>query len=156
MAAKAEELGFRAEIISTDLYDETNSALEKIFSAGDKNQRENTAVIAAGEPKLKVPERHGQGGRNSHMALAAVCGQKIEKGSVFISLASDGLDNSDAAGAIVDNGTCAKAKELDMDCDVYLNGFNSYEFFKKTGCLMLTGPTGANVADLMLLLKKTN
>ncbi len=150
MAAKASELGFTADVISTELYDDVESALGKIFEAG----KENTAVIAAGEPQLKVSDRHGKGGRNSHMALAAVCNHKIGKDSVFISMASDGLDNSDAAGAIVDESTCAKAKELDMDCEVYLHGFNSYEFFKKTGGLLMTGPTGANVADLMILLRK--
>ena len=154
MAAKASELGFVAEVISTELYDDVEPALGKIFEAQKNHKEENTVIIAAGEPQLKVSDRHGKGGRNSHMALAAVCSHKLPKNSVFISLASDGLDNSDAAGAIVDENTCAKAKSLAMDGEVYLHGFNSYEFFKKTGDMLLTGPTGANVADLMILLTK--
>jgi glycerate-2-kinase len=156
MAAKAAELGFAAHVISTELYDETNLALEKIFSAKQEQGEKNTVIIAAGESKLKVSDRHGKGGRNSHMALLAACKHKIGEDSVFISLASDGLDNSDAAGAIVDKNTCAKAKGMDMDGEVYLHGFNSYEFFKKTGDMLITGPTGANVSDLMLLLKKND
>lgn len=154
MAEKARELGFAAEIFSTELYDDMEPALDKIFAAQKKHKEENTVVIAAGEPKLKVSDRHGKGGRNSHMALTAACSHKIDRDSVFISLASDGLDNSDAAGAIVDESTCAKAKDLDMDGEVYLHGFNSYEFFKKTGDMLITGPTGGNVSDLMLLLTR--
>ena len=156
MAEKAAELGFAADVISTELYDDMEPALKKIFTAGKENQKENAVIIAAGEPQLKVSDRRGKGGRNSHMALTVACMHKIDKNSVFISLASDGLDNSDTAGAIVDENTCAKAKSLDMDGEVYLHGFNSYEFFQKTRDMILTGPTGANVADLMILLRKKN
>ena len=36
----------------------------------------------------------------------------------------------------------------------YLNRFDSYTFFRKTGDMIMTGPTGANVSDLMILLTK--
>ena len=150
MAEQAKNLGLRAKIISTELYDEMPQALEKIFSA----QQNNIVVIAAGEPKIKVPERHGRGGRNLHMSLMALNMGKLEKGEVFIALASDGLDNSDAAGAIIDESSIKKMKDLDLDGEVYQNGFNSYDFFKKTDDMIMTGPTGANVADLFLLLTR--
>ena len=49
----------KVNIISTDLYDEVDNALEKIFSA----QNENSVVLAAGEPSIIVPEKCGQGGQ---------------------------------------------------------------------------------------------
>ena len=76
----------------------------------------------------------------------------INEGEVFISVASDGLDNSDAAGAIVDKTTIEKAKNKELDHKIYLKSYDTYDFFKGTGDLIFTGPTGANVADLMLLL----
>lgn len=78
----------------------------------------------------------------------------IDEKSVFISLASDGMDNTDSAGAIVDKNTIEKAKKLNLNADDYLARFDSYNFFQKTGDLIITGPTGANVSDLMILLTK--
>lgn len=150
MARAAESLGFVAEIISTELYDEMGMALEKIFSA----EKDNAVIIAAGEPSIKVAKNSGKGGRNTHMALMALHNGKIDDNSVFIALASDGLDNSDAAGAIVDKSTLQKMKELDLGSENYLNGFNSYPFFQKTGDRIMAGPTAANVSDLMILLTK--
>ena len=43
---------------------------------------------------------------------------------------------------------------MDLDPNTYLANFDSYHFFEKTGDMILTGPTGANVSDLMILLTK--
>jgi glycerate 2-kinase len=64
------------------------------------------------------------------------------------------MDNSDVAGAIVDKNTIEKAEKLGLDANDYANRFDSYNFFQKTGDLIITGPTGANVSDLMILLNK--
>ena len=64
------------------------------------------------------------------------------------------MDNSDVAGAVVDKNTIEKAEKLNLDVNDYSTRFDSYNFFQKTGDLIITGPTGANVSDLMILLKK--
>ena len=74
---------------------------------------------------------------------------------VLISFASDGIDNTEVAGAIVDKHTIEKATKLGLDTDDYLKRFDSYSFFQKIGDMIITGPTGANVSDLMILLTKT-
>jgi glycerate-2-kinase len=150
MGKKAEELGLQAKIISTELYAETTETLKKIFKA----QAENTVVLAAGEPELKVPKGAGVGGRNLHIGLQAIERKLIGSDSVFLSFASDGIDNSEVAGAIVDKNTLTKAEKLNLQADDYLARFDSYNFFQKFGDLILTGPTGANVSDLMILLTK--
>ncbi|MEK7190562.1 MAG: DUF4147 domain-containing protein [Patescibacteria group bacterium] len=150
MAKKAEELNLEVNIVSTDLYDEVGETLEKIFSA----KRDNTVVLAAGEPSIIVPKNGGKGGRNTHMGLEAMKNKIIDNDSVFISLASDGVDNSDVAGAVVDKDTMEKAEKSGLDVNDYLVRFDSYNFFQKTGDLIMTGPTGANVSDLMILLTK--
>jgi len=150
MQKKARELGLETKIASTELYDVINTALEKIFNAKDAN----TVVLAAGEPKIKVEKSGGAGGRNLHMGLQAIKMGLIDPDSVFISFASDGMDNSDLAGAVVDKDTLEKINKLGLDVDDYLQRFDSYSFFKQTNDLITTGPTNANVSDLMVLLTK--
>lgn len=150
MAQKVKELGLVPKIISTELYDETNQALLKIFSATE----DNSVVLAAGEPRIEVTEKGGKGGRNLHMGLLAVKDKLIDDNSVFISIASDGIDNGDMAGAVVDRDTLEKVEKLGLNTEDYLNRFDSYNFFKQTGDFIVTGPTGANVSDLMILLNK--
>ena len=150
MVKKAQEFNLGVNTVSTDLYDEINEAIKKIFSA----QENNTVVLAAGEPSIKVKNKNGKGGRNLHLGLQAIKMKMIGQNSVFISLASDGLDNSDAAGAVIDKSTIEKIEKLGLDVDDYLDRFDSYPFFQKTGDMIITGPTGANVSDLMILLTK--
>ena len=88
------------------------------------------------------------------MGLEAIKMKLIDENSVFISFASDGMDNSDVAGAIVDKNTIEKAKKFNLDAGDYLEKFDSYDFFQKTGDMIMTGPTGSNVSDLMILLTK--
>jgi len=148
----ATELGLKVKVVSTEIYEEMTMALEKIFLA-----EENDAVaLAAGEPSVKVGKRTGRGGRNLHLGLMALAREKVGPGSVFITLASDGLDNSDAAGALIDDQVKELAKKLQLDAQQYLDRFDSYTFLKATGGMIITGPTGANVSDLMILLTKNN
>ena len=150
MNEKSTSLGFETKILSTALYDDVAAVAQKIFSA----RGENTVVLAAGEPEIKVAGKIGKGGRNVHLALLALASKLVESGSVFISFASDGRDNSDAAGAVVDMEAVRKASQLGLDAQVYFDNFDSYNFFQKTGDLIITGETGANVSDLMILLTK--
>jgi len=150
MAKKSEELGLQANIIGTEIYDEVSVVLEKIF----KNKSDNTVVLAAGEPMLEVTKKGGSGGRGLYMGLRAIQMGLIDENSVLIPLASDGMDNSDAAGVVIDGKTLEKIKKLGLDVDDYLDRFDAYPIFQKSGDMILTGPTGANVSDLMILLTK--
>ncbi len=150
MAKKTEEIGLKAVVLSTKMYDETKIALKKIFQA----QRENTVVLAAGEPMIEVKKNGGVGGRNLHMGLQTSQMGLIGENSVFLSFASDGMDNGDVAGAIVDKNTIEKIKKLGLDVNDYINRFDSYNFFQKIGDVIITGPTGANVSDLVILFTK--
>ena len=154
MEKKGIELGLQTKIISTDLYSEIDEALKKIFSISQEPFLRNAVYLAAGEPSVVVPKNAGKGGRNLHMGMEAIKNRLISDDSVFISFASDGMDNSDVAGAIVDKSTIEKAEKLGLNAEDYSNNFNSYDFFQKTKDQIITGPTGANVSDLMILLNK--
>lgn len=150
MEKKSKELGLNTKIISTKLYEEVDEALKLIFDA----KSDNTVVLAAGEPKLEVTKKGGSGGRNLYMGIRAINMNMIDQNSVFIPLASDGMDNSDSAGAIIDKKTIENISKLEIDLDDYVNRFDVYPIFQKSGDMIMTGATGANVSDLMILLTK--
>jgi len=106
-------------------------------------------MIASGETVVKVIGE-GKGGRNEELVLGAM---PYLEGTVFASIASDGIDNTDAAGAIADEISLKKAQEKNMDWAEYINNNDSYNFFKKAGGLIMTGPTGTNIADLIVIYK---
>ena len=150
MDKKAQELGFKTKIVSTELYDEVEESLHKIFN----EESDNIVVLAAGEPKLVVTKKGGSGGRQLYMGLREIEMKMVDNDSVFIALASDGMDNSDAAGAIVDKKTFGNIEKLGIDVEDYLERFDAYTVFKKSGDIIVIGPTGANVSDLMILLTR--
>ncbi|MCD6086017.1 DUF4147 domain-containing protein [bacterium] len=147
MKKKAEEIGFQTKIISEKIEGEARKIAKEITKEIQKNQ----CLLFGGETTVKVKGR-GKGGRNQELALAAL--ENLKRGEALIALASDGIDNSQAAGAIVDWQTKKAAKELGLVAKRYLENNDSFHFFEKTGDLIFTGPTGTNVSDLILFLRK--
>ena len=69
--------------------------------------------------------------------------------AMVIGLATDGTDGpTDAAGALADGTTLARAEVLGLSAQKYLADNDSYHFFEALGDLLLTGPTNTNVNDL--------
>src|SRR5207245_1406374 len=67
---------------------------------------------------------------------------------------TDGVDGpTDAAGACVDGGTVARARARGFDPASALAATDSYPLLDATGDLLRTGPTGTNVADLVVALR---
>src|SRR5919204_427660 len=94
----------------------------------------------------------GRGGRNQELALSAA--ESLEgQAAVLLSFGTDGADgDTDAAGAIVDGETMIRARALGLDPKQFLDENNSYAFFEALKDHLVTGPTGTNVADLIVLL----
>jgi glycerate-2-kinase len=108
-------------------------------------------IIAGGETTVTVTGK-GLGGRNQELALAAALKLKGADGMVIASLSTDGIDGpTDAAGAIVDGKTLARAARARLTPEKYLAENNSYNFFSKLDDLIFTGPTGTNVNDISLI-----
>ena len=105
--------------------------------------------ISGGETTVTI-RGGGEGGRNQEVALGAL--KHIRDGVVFISASSDGIDNTNVAGVIVDSETRKKAEKLSLDPDRFLLDNNSYGFFSRVDEQIITGPTGSNVSDLYILL----
>ncbi len=109
-------------------------------------------LLFGGETTVTV-RGNGKGGRNQELCLSALQEIKDTKGITILSGGTDGIDgNSDAAGAVVDWSTYAKAKELNLEVNRYLSNNDSYSFFSKTDSLIKTGYTGTNVMDITIIM----
>jgi glycerate-2-kinase len=113
-------------------------------------------LLAGGELTVTVKGK-GRGGRNTEFVLASVV--EMAKNDLegldwlILSMGTDGIDGpTDAAGAWADASTAGCARALRLDPAAYLDDNDSYSFFKQTGYLIVTGPTGTNVMDLRVFL----
>jgi glycerate-2-kinase len=111
-----------------------------------------TLLVAGGETTVNV-RGHGRGGRNQTLALAAMLELDGARGTTLVTLATDGEDGpTDAAGAVVDGGSLARARALGLDPAAHLRDDDAYPVFDALGDLLRIGPTGTNVCDLVLAL----
>ncbi|HYJ79375.1 MAG TPA: DUF4147 domain-containing protein [Longimicrobiaceae bacterium] len=157
-AAAAERLGYRARVVAEDLEGEARAVAREIAAlvrgpgpGGD--DRRPLALLLGGETTVTVRGR-GRGGRNQELALALALEIEGREDVVAAALGTDGSDGpTDAAGAIVDGGTVARGERLGLSAGDALARNDSHTFLRATGDLVVTGPTGTNVSDVVLLLR---
>jgi glycerate 2-kinase len=107
-------------------------------------------MIAGGETTVNV-RGGGKGGRNQEFALSAAMELAGEGSMAVLAAGTDGIDGpTDAAGAYVDGTTVARAASIGLDPGAHLSRNDAYPFFDALGDLVVTGPTGTNVADLVI------
>ena len=109
-------------------------------------------VIAGGEATMVLPLQPGLGGRAQHLAL--LLAERIAgRANVQIMVAgSDGIDgNSKAAGAVVDGTTWRSLVQADLDPSGALERCDSARVLAAIGAQIVTGPTGVNHADLVVV-----
>ncbi len=160
---RAEELGLKTELLSSELQGEAKDAAHVLASralgarssmgSGDKPR----CLLSGGETTVTV-RGTGKGGRNQELALAFALRIEGERGITMLSAGTDGSDGpTDAAGAIVDGETVPTARAFGMDPAVYLENNDSYTFFNRLDALsgqayhVMTGPTGTNVMDIQII-----
>jgi len=147
MEQKAFELGYEVEILGCELKGEARDLGKELANKLVPGK----AFIGAGETTVTV-KGHGKGGRNQELALGSIDHFNIP--GIIISAGTDGIDNTDAAGAIADELSGEKSRKLGLNKEDFLNNNNAFPFFQDMNDLILTGPTGTNVADIMLALGK--
>jgi hydroxypyruvate reductase len=157
-AREARRLGLKTMVLSTFVEGETrevarvHAAIAKEIRASGRPLRGPACVVSGGETTVKVTGT-GLGGRNQEFVLAAAIDLAGMDGVVVLSGGTDGTDGpTDAAGAIADGRTVARAREQGLDAGQYLANNDSYHFFEPLGGLLKTGPTGTNVMDVRLVL----
>ncbi len=143
MKTKCEEKGLSANIVSDKFESEAIKAYEKL-----KNENQSGIILAGGETTVTV-HGNGKGGRNQEAALGSLT--NLGDNEIFVSIDSDGWDNSEHAGAIADKITLQHASENSLNPDEFLKSNNSFEFFEKSGDAIITDRLPSNVADLILV-----
>ncbi|MDI6733028.1 MAG: glycerate kinase [Planctomycetota bacterium] len=154
---KAEVLGYNAIILSSEISGEAREvgrwlAQTAIDIQKDKHYRKPICLISGGETTVTV-KGTGTGGRNMELALSFAIEIEGTNGINLLSAGTDGTDGpTDAAGAIIDGKTVKKARAAGINPEKYLDNNDSYNFFKETDELFITGPTGTNVMDIQIVL----
>lgn len=146
MKAKAESLGIEAVIFSDKFQGEARDAALELLK-----QSSNPGLVLAGGEITVTAKGSGKGGRNQEATLAALI--NLPENTIYCSVASDGFDNSENAGALADSETKKKMQEKNLDPQEYLNNNDSFTFFSSIGDNIVTDRLPSNVADLMLVFK---
>jgi hydroxypyruvate reductase len=155
---KAEELGYNSLLLSSYIEGETRivaalhgAIAREIVATGNPIPRP-ACIISGGETTVTI-RGSGLGGRNQEFVLAASNAIAGLENVVILSGGTDGTDGpTDAAGALADGTTLARARDLGLDAKVILDNNDSYHFFQPLGDLLVTGPTFTNVMDLRIIL----
>jgi glycerate 2-kinase len=156
----ANALGYTVHVIDEPIDGEAREASPAFVERAAQIARRAgrpLCVLGAGETTVTVVGP-GRGGRNQEFALAAAPGVaalrvSLEADVLLASAGTDGADGpTDAAGALVDSATAARARAEGLDAESTLTANDTYHFFERLGDLIVWGPTGTNVGDLQLLL----
>ncbi|WP_448374837.1 glycerate kinase type-2 family protein [Fervidobacterium sp.] len=154
----ASELGYNTLVLTTTLDCEAKEAGRFLASIAKEIKNNNrpigkpAAIILGGETVVKV-KGSGKGGRNQELALSFALGIEGLENVVLCSFGTDGTDGpTDAAGGIVDGQTAQKIRKVGLSPENFLENNDSYNALKIAGDLLLTGPTGTNVNDLIVML----
>jgi glycerate-2-kinase len=151
MVDTAKELGLEATVLDTHIQGEAREVSAMLVAKAP--QEAGSVLIAAGETTVKVTGK-GKGGRNQELAAAAMAALSTQKNIALASMGTDGIDHSDAAGAIVDEKSLDAVHKKKLDVGKALEDNDTFTFFKKLGKhQIMTGPTGTNVADVMIVVR---
>jgi len=154
---RAKALGYNEVLLSSRIEGEARhvgtvfAGIAREIASSGNPVKPPAAAVAGGETTVRV-KGSGRGGRNQELALGAAL--KIDGLNVVVAaLATDGIDGpTDAAGAIADGWTMRRARSLRLSPLEYLNDNDSHGFFKGLRDTIVTGPTGTNVNDIVVIL----
>jgi hydroxypyruvate reductase len=110
-------------------------------------------VVAWGEPTVRLPAHPGSGGRAQQLALELARHLRGSSRSAFVA-GSDGLDGPSPhtpAGAYVDGATWDAIAGRGVDPDDARRRYDARPALAAVGALVVTGPTGINHADVMIV-----
>eukprot|EP00929_Paragymnodinium_shiwhaense_P038563 TRINITY_DN2035_c0_g5_i1.p1 TRINITY_DN2035_c0_g5~~TRINITY_DN2035_c0_g5_i1.p1 ORF type:complete len:812 (-),score=213.34 TRINITY_DN2035_c0_g5_i1:143-2578(-) len=166
---EAKAQGFNTMLFSTELEGEASEVAKTLVAIAKEELKRKrpvdlpACIVAGGESTVTLPPNPGIGGRNQLMALSAC---KLIDGLKEVAVLCGGTDGgdgpaNDSAGAVVVGSDAKAAKAAGLEIMPFLEGCNAYRFFEKLedakygkhNVLHLRdGPTGTNVADIMVVL----
>ena len=114
--------------------------------------RRRVAFLVGAETTVTV-RGNGIGGRNHEFALAAALGLDGPRPCAILSAGTDGIDGlAEGAGAVVDPTTIARLRNAGTDPMEALANNDAGTALAAVGDAVVTGPTGTNVCDVVMVL----
>ncbi len=152
-ASAARAHGFQVDVVDEPLAGDASAAGQAVVARLAAAPRDRSvAIVLGGETTVRVVPG-GAGGRSQQLALSAALALAGHPG-VVLAAGTDGVDGpTDAAGACVDGGTVARAASRGIDAAAALARTDSHPCLDAAGDLLRMGPTGTNVADLVVALR---
>lgn len=161
MVARGEELGLRTVILTTTMEGEARElgrfVADLCRSSAERGYPFEPGVVlvaCGGESSVRLEPGTAFGGGGGPGQEAAVAAALTLEGApvAAVFMDTDGSDGgTDAAGAIADGATAARARELDLDLESALHAHRVRLPLIDLEDLVFTGPTGTNVNDLIVL-----
>jgi glycerate 2-kinase len=155
---QAAALGYHPLILSSAIEGETrevakvHAGIAKEVLASGHPIAPPACLLSGGETTVTL-HGQGKGGRNQEFALVLALDIHNIPGIAVLSGGTDGTDGpTDAAGAVADWTTCARAEQYGLQPRVALENNDAYPFFERLGDLLITGPTQTNVMDVRVML----
>jgi glycerate-2-kinase len=154
---------FTIKVFSNEITGEAEKFGKALYGIISQNFEEDSginsiskiALIGTGELTVTI-KGNGIGGRNQEMLLSFLDFiQEIEIPYEFLitSVNLDGIEgNSEAMGALIDNYVLTQIKKNKIEARKFLKNNDSNKFFNLVKTALITGPTGCNVNDLLLIL----
>ncbi len=146
-AAAAKEAELKVQANQEALHDDYRAVATSLGQM--IRHMEPGVMVFGGEPTVVLPPQPGRGGRNQALALALA---REISGHDDITVVVGGTDGTDgptsAAGGIVSGATWGTGAEE------ALRDANSGQYLDDTNALLVTGPTGTNVMDLIVAIRQ--
>jgi hydroxypyruvate reductase len=157
-SVEAERLGYQAQVLTTTLTGEAHEAGQflaetaRVLRASRSPGGPPMCIVTTGSTCVRR-EGGGSGGPNQELALGAALEIDRMAGVVLASMGTDGFDGTTAAaGATVSGSTVRRAAEAGIDCARAQRDNDAHAVFDALDDLIVSGPTGTNVADIQIVL----
>ncbi|MGD8521156.1 MAG: DUF4147 domain-containing protein [Desulfobacterales bacterium] len=158
-ADRAKALGLTPFLLTTLLNGESRevgrmiAAIAREIKLSGNPVKPPCALIATGETAVRIQETpSGQGGANQELAVGACLDLSSDDPIAICALDTDGTDGpTSLAGALTDGWTAKRAADKGIDIYQMLMKHDVATLLKTTGDAVITGPTGTNVNDLVVV-----
>lgn len=137
-----------------ELRSDTAAAARRIVDVAQTlaTEGKRQAFVFGGETTVALSAPAGRGGRNLDLAARVACALRGQTGVAVLAAGTDGADGSSkAAGAVVDGGSFERAERCGRSLEAALAAFDTEAALEASGDLIVTGPTGTNVGDLVVV-----
>jgi glycerate-2-kinase len=150
-----EELAAR-QVSATGLDEVMRGEIAQLATRLAKRALAKPPFVGYGEPTIRLPRDHGVGGRAQQLALELARHLRGTDKSAFV-VGTDGKDGPatkhrpSPAGAYVDGTTWERIRDLGIDGDLAIARCDAGPALNAIDALVVTGPTGINHADLVIV-----